>query len=105
MNEKQNETQHCLHEEVVYLKEQLAAQKCMLSDALAYSNELQKEVAHLKEQLSLHQSKLIDTESYSKKLEEKLSQLAYLIKTLNSQVAEIGNTLQNLDDCIDKAED
>lgn len=102
MNEKQSETPHLLHEEVIYLKEQLVAQKCMLRDALDYANELQREVAHLKEQLSMHQSKLTDTETYSRKLEEKLSQLAYLIKTLNSQVAEIGNTLQNLGDCIDK---
>ncbi|GAB4468754.1 MAG: hypothetical protein OHK0057_09980 [Thermoflexibacter sp.] len=102
MSEK---NQHCLHEEIVYLKEQLVAQKFMLTDALAYSNELQGEVAHLKKQLSLHQSKLMDTESYSQKLEEKLSQLACLIEILNNQVVGLGNTLQNLNDCIDKAED
>ncbi len=105
MNETRIETHSSLCDEVAYLKEQLAAQKCMLADALAYANDLQNEVAYLKEQLSLHQSRLVNTEDYSKKLEAKLNQLSSLIKILNSQVAEIGNTLQSLDDCIDKVED
>ncbi len=105
MNETRSETHNSLCDEITYLKEQLAAQKCMLSDALAYANELQNEVVYLKEQLFAHQSRLVNTEDYSKKLEAKLNQLSALIKTLNNQVAEIGNTLQSLDNCIDKVED